>query len=157
VVVAATPQGAGKSTLAFALGEAVHPKRTKIYLRGAFESFDWVGQFPAATTTLLVNEISDHLPVYCWDGCACRLLELAAAGYQVIATAHASSPDQFARLVTDSPMAATGSEVVAFDVVVFIDIQASPAGIQRRLGSVYRWELDPCSGLPVARPIPLDL
>jgi type IV secretory pathway ATPase VirB11/archaellum biosynthesis ATPase len=157
VVVAAMPQGAGKSTFAFALGEAVHPDRTRIYLRGAFESFDWVDQFPAATTTLLVNEISNHLPVYCWDRCARRLLELAAGGYQVIATAHASTTEQFVRLLSESPMAATASEVVAFDVVVFLDIQATPTGIERQLESVYRWQLDPHSGLSVARPVPLDV
>ena len=70
VVVAALRSGTGKSTLAHALIAEVDPERSRVYVRGSYEPFDWLASSDPNRTTILVNEISDHLPVYCWGVCA---------------------------------------------------------------------------------------
>jgi type IV secretory pathway ATPase VirB11/archaellum biosynthesis ATPase len=155
VVVCALPQGAGKSTLAQALVDEVSPDRTRIYIRGSNEPFDWQERYPPDTTTLLVNEISDHLPVYCWAECARRVLELAAMGYQIIATAHAAAPEQVASLLMEPPISASAAQVVALDVVVFLDIAPTSSGMERVVRSIVRWEIDLATGMPIARPVAL--
>src|SRR6185436_9488690 len=74
VVVAALRSGTGKSTLAHALIAEVDPERSRVYVRGSYEPFDWLASSDPNRTTILVNEISDHLPVYCWGVCAKRVL-----------------------------------------------------------------------------------
>jgi type IV secretory pathway ATPase VirB11/archaellum biosynthesis ATPase len=91
VIVAAAESGAGKSTLAHTLIDCIRPGKDHIYIRGTYEPFDWLDEYPLETTALLVNEFSPHLPVYCWGESAGRTLELHASGFQLIATMHASN------------------------------------------------------------------
>lgn len=152
VVVAALRSGTGKSTLAHAIMAAIEPERSRIYIRGTYEPFDWVPSSRPDQTTLLVNEISDHLPVYCWDRCAKRVLSLARRGYQVVATLHADSPASFLALLRAPEIGAGEDEIVALDVVVFLDITASG---QRYVSDIMHISMDPNSGRAVLRPIDL--
>jgi hypothetical protein len=79
--------------------------------------------------TLLVNEMSDHLPIYCWDRCAKRVLALAASGFQVLATVHAGTSSEFISNMRTPAIGATDAEIVALNTVVFIDI--TPEGARR--------------------------
>ena len=151
-VVAALRSGTGKSTLAHALMEAIDPERSRVYVRGSYEPFDWLGSSNPERTTLLVNEISDHLLVYCWGSCAKRVLALAASGYQVIATLHADSPASFLALLRSLQIGESEDEIVALDIVVFLDITASG---QRHISDIMHISRDPDSGRAVLRPIDL--
>lgn len=126
VAVASRTNGAGKSTLAHALIEDIDPCRTRVYVRGNHEPFDWMADAQHASLTLLINEISPHLPVYCWDGCARTVLGLVKRGFQTIATLHAGCPAEVATLLTAPPVDAHPADVVALDVVVFLDM--APTG-----------------------------
>ena len=148
VVVAALRSGTGKSTLAHALIAEVDPERSRVYVRGSHEPFDWLASSDPNRTTILVNEISDHLPVYCWGGCAKRVLALAANGYQVIATLHADSPASFLALLQSPEIGASAADIVALDIVVFLDITASG---ERRVSGIMDIATDPDSGRTVMR------
>jgi len=152
VVVAARASGAGKSTLAYALAEKITSKRTGIYVRGAYESFDWLDAAAPESTTLLVNEMSPHLPTYCWGECARTVLRLVTMGCQLITTLHADSSDDLCALLQTAPIHATDEQVVAFNVVVFLDSAAPTSGRRRRVTSIVRLRLDRTSGLIEAAP-----
>ena len=143
LVVTALRSGTGKSTLAHALMEAIEPERRLVYIRGIYEPFDWLPLAEPEHTTLLINEISDHLPVYCWGACANRVLSLARQGYQVIATLHADSPASFLALLRSPEIGASEDEIVALDIVVFLDI--TPSG-QRYVSDIMRISMDADSG-----------
>jgi type IV secretory pathway ATPase VirB11/archaellum biosynthesis ATPase len=150
VVVAALRSGTGKSTFAHALIDEIPPGRTRIYIRGQAETFEWTDQDPASGSTILVNEISDHLPVYCWGPCAKRVLSLAAAGYQVIATVHADTPDALVSLLRSPGIGARDAEIVALNIVVFLDI--TPRG-ERMVTGIGRLTIDPKTGRLEVRPV----
>lgn len=92
VIVAAMPRLAGKTTLLTALLDFLLPKTRPLYLRGVYETFDFLPDADPATGLLLVNELSDHLPYYLWDDRARRALELLPQGFSLCATMHADSP-----------------------------------------------------------------
>ena len=150
VVVAALRSGTGESTLAHALIAEVDPERSRVYVRGSYEPFDWLASSDPNRTTILVNEISDHLPVYCWGVCAKRVLALAANGYQVIATLHADSPASFVALLKAPEIGASDADIVALNIVVFLDITASG---ERRVSGIMDISTDPDSGRTVMRQV----
>ncbi len=123
VVVAAGPSRVGKSTLADALAGELPAETARVYVRGSYETFDFVGAAEAAggtRTALLVNEISPHLPIYLWGQGARRVLGLARYGAQVIATMHADSPEEVIYQLARQPVGATPDEIAALASVVFL-------------------------------------
>ncbi len=94
MILAADPPGAGKTTILTALLAFAPPDSSVYFTRGWGETFALpprgAGDPP---TYLLVNEISDHLPVYSWGPYVQRELELAAQGYSLMSTMHAETVD----------------------------------------------------------------
>lgn len=95
-VVSDAPR-AGKSTLLWALATAARVDVPKIYIRGQYEpfAFDHPVETSSASAILMINEVSPHLPVYCWGPVRDRLFGLEFAHLQKVATAHASSLTAF--------------------------------------------------------------
>jgi type IV secretory pathway ATPase VirB11/archaellum biosynthesis ATPase len=154
VIVAALHSGTGKSTLAHALINQLPPERTLVYLRGQAETFTWTERQPPESTTILVNEMSDHLPVYCWGPCARVVLRLAVAGYQVIATIHADTPGALFSLLRSPGIGASDAEIVALNIVVFLDI--TPGG-ERTVAGIVRLTIDPETRQVEARPVDIQV
>ena len=152
LLVAAGPSGAGKSTLAAALAAIVPDSRQKTYLRGEYESFEWIAE-SASTLTILVNEISDHLPVYAWGSVARAVFQLVEAGAQVIATAHASNDVELIRQFGGEPVRATWPQIATLDVVVFLSMRPTTTGIDRRVDGICRWSRGSRSGPPQLAPV----
>jgi len=50
---------------------------TGIFVRGWWEEYDWLDEIPPGTGFLLINEMSDHLPIYVWGRAARGALMLA--------------------------------------------------------------------------------
>lgn len=96
--------GAGKSSLLAALLSETHSSRQRIYLRGNYETFEFLETTEPTETMLLVNEISAHLPAYLWGAPVTTLFEAIGAGYQVLATAHAASAAGLLQLLTAAPL-----------------------------------------------------
>lgn len=155
LIVAASAQGAGKSTLAHALADELPGERTRVYLRGMYEPFDWVEGTEPAATTILVNEISPHLPVYAWGETVRRLLALGEVGYQIIATLHADTPAELIAQLSAYPIQATAAQLAALDVVVFITVAVEDDTNRRRAKSIVSLALDRQSGGLVVHPVPL--
>ncbi|HEU4760197.1 MAG TPA: hypothetical protein VFT91_09490 [Dehalococcoidia bacterium] len=91
LIVAADPPGAGKTTTLTALMSLTPPETMVYFTRGIGEPFALPAVSPSHRTYLLVNEMSDHLPVYTWDHYARRAFELLSEGYSLATTMHADS------------------------------------------------------------------
>lgn len=96
VIIAAMPRLAGKTTLLTALLDFLSPEMRPIYLRGKYETFDFIPYPDPSAGLLLVNELSDHLPYYLWDEGARGALELLVQGFSLSATMHTDSPEDVA-------------------------------------------------------------
>lgn len=110
--------GACKSTLLDAIVQSGSQYRDRIYLRGSYETFDFLDGVDVRRCCLLVNEISPHLPIYLWGGGVGRFLHAAAAGYQLCATSHAADARSFIHLLTTRPLDVPLAEVHRPKVVV---------------------------------------
>ena len=91
IVLAADPPGAGKTTILTALLAFARPDASVYFTRGWGETFRLPPPNGDAPTYMLVNEISDHLPVYSWGPYVQRAFELMAEGYSLASTMHAST------------------------------------------------------------------
>jgi hypothetical protein len=155
MILAADPPGAGKTTILTALLAFAPPDSSVYFTRGWGETF---GLPPRAAgdppTYILVNEISDHLPVYSWGPYVQRELELAAEGYSLMSTMHSETVDGVIEQLTgecDVPAANVGH--VALIVPMFVGMNAGqrvrrvsevaalePLGASYDRHSVARWD-----------------
>ena len=90
-IFAADPPGAGKTTILTALLTFVRPDTVAYFTRGWGETFDLPPASDDYPTYLMVNEISDHLPVYSWGPYVVRIFELLEEGYSLCSTVHADT------------------------------------------------------------------
>lgn len=91
LLIAAEPPLAGKTTILTALLGFARPEATAYFTRGMGETFDLPPPNDSHPTYILINEISDHLPVYTWGRYARRAFELLDEGYSLATTVHAES------------------------------------------------------------------
>ncbi len=94
LIVAADPPSAGKTTTLTALLSFTPPQTVVYFSRGIGETFALPPRSDSHPTYLLVNEMSNHLPVYTWDDYARRAFELLAEGYSLGTTMHADSVEE---------------------------------------------------------------
>ncbi len=91
LLIAADPPLAGKTTVLTALLAFAPPEAVAYFTRGLGETFDLPPVSDSHPTYILVNEMSDHIPVYTWGRYARRAFELLAEGYSLATTMHANS------------------------------------------------------------------
>ena len=94
LIFAAEPPGSGKTTVLTALLTFLPPNTRAYFTRGWGETFDLPPLDGHRATYILVNEISDHLPVYSWGPYVVRAFELMAEGYSLGSTMHADRPQE---------------------------------------------------------------
>lgn len=146
VVVAAGPSGAGKSTLLTALLELLPESKSRVYARGMYETFDFAARSNPATTVILVNEISAHLPVYLWGPPARRLFELKRAGFQFFATCHAEAVEEVIYGFSAHPIRATPRDLSAIDVLIFLRAWREADTVRREIERVVSLRGDDLTG-----------
>ncbi len=151
LVVAAGPSGAGKTTLLTALLEFLPAGTRRIYPRGCYEPFDFLGSTEPGASALLVNEVSPHLPIYLWGPGVRRTLEAVRGGYQLLATAHALSVDEFVYSLAGYPLRVPAAEIAAIDLLVLLDAWFDGNGIRREVRAIVRLKggIEPGSLAPV--------
>jgi type IV secretory pathway ATPase VirB11/archaellum biosynthesis ATPase len=88
LIVAADPPSSGKTTTLSALLAFTPPDTTAYFTRGEGETFSLPPRSDAYPTYILINEMSDHIPVYTWDDNARRAFQLLADGYSMATTMH---------------------------------------------------------------------
>lgn len=135
------PSGLGKSTLLHALLPSLAERTQRVYLRGCYETFAFQDDpaFPPATTALLANEISPHLPIYLWGPAVQRTLDAGESGYQILATAHGRSVVEFAASLTGSPLRIPARMLAALGLVALLEPVAGRGG--GRVAGL--WQLSP--------------
>ena len=133
LTVVAGPSGAGKTTLLTALLDFLPAGERRIYLRGCYEPFDFLGD-PAVmpeATALLVNEISPHLPIYLWGPGVGRLQEAAQSGFRVLATAHAAGAADLVALLAGYPLRLPPAAIAALGLVLVLDTWSEAGEVRR--------------------------
>lgn len=88
LIMAADPPHSGKTTTLSALLAFTRPDTAVYFTQGQGEQFLLPAVSNAYDTYILVNEMSDHIPVYTWDHNARRCFELLADGYCLATTMH---------------------------------------------------------------------
>jgi type IV secretory pathway ATPase VirB11/archaellum biosynthesis ATPase len=94
IILAAEPPGAGKTTIMTALLALAPPEMVAYFTRGWGETFELPPPNDAYPTYIMVNEMSDHLPVYSWGPYVVRTFELLNDGYSLCTTLHAETVDE---------------------------------------------------------------
>ncbi|MCS7246556.1 MAG: type II secretion system protein E [Thermomicrobium sp.] len=133
VIVAAREHGAGKTTLLTALVDLLPPDISRYYLHGWYERFQFVATHRMADTFLLVNEISDHLPIYLWGKGVRRLFALVAEGWRLGATVHAAGAEDVFAFLQRFPLEVPQDHLLAVDLVVTLGMGVTSQGPLRRV------------------------
>jgi hypothetical protein len=96
---AADPPAAGKTTVLSALLAFASPDTVAYFTRGWGETFDLPPPTDSHPTYLMVNEMSDHLPVYSWGPYVTRIFELLKESYSLCTTLHADTAEEVIELL----------------------------------------------------------
>ena len=144
-----SPQ-AGKTTALSALVDFLPDDTTGIFVRGWAEDYDWLDEIPAGTGYLLVNEMSDHLPIYVWGRAARGALVLAGKGWGLGATMHADSlPEALDSLRTS--LGATDADLAGLTIYLQYSAYLTPVGMYRRVEEAWHLRLDETGNLAPIR------
>jgi hypothetical protein len=139
-VLAADPPGAGKTTILTALLALAPPDMLAYFTRGWGETFELPPPSDEYPTYLMVNEMSDHLPVYSWGPYVLRAFELLGEGYSLCTTMHADTVEGVYDQLSDE-LGVPDEHIARLTFVV-------PLAISRRDGATLRRVLD--VGVPEA-------
>jgi hypothetical protein len=148
LIVAADPPSSGKTTTLTALLSFTPPETAVYFTRGMGETFALPPRSDSYATYLLINEMSDHIPVYTWDANARRAFELLASGYSLATTMHDVSVEGVIRQLRDDlsiPLAQIAK--LTFIIPMYLGGLSSPSGgprmsSMRRIQEVAMLELD---------------
>jgi hypothetical protein len=88
IIVSAEPPNSGKTTTLSALLSFTPPDTLVYFTRGQGEPFALPVLADSYPTYILINEMSDHIPVYTWDDNARKAFELLSQGYRLASTMH---------------------------------------------------------------------
>jgi hypothetical protein len=150
LIVAATPQEAGKTTMLTALLDFLPPETERIYLRGWYERFEFLNEDrDPSRTYLLSNEISSHLPIYMWGRGVRKMFEAVGAGYGLAATVHASDASEILRMLAHYPLEVPESLLTGIDLVLTMSFRP---GVKNPVRRVMRLEvIEDDGGKPAPR------
>ncbi len=138
LIVAADPPSAGKTATITALLSLTPPETVAYFTRGVGETFNLPPRTDDHPTYLLVNEMSDHLPVYTWDSYARRAFELMAEGYSLATTVHAETVEEVLAILRDD-LGVPGDHIANLTFIVPLHLSHGPAGggsARRRVAQV---------------------
>ena len=140
VMLSSEAPQAGKTTALSALVDFLPDDTTGIFVRGWWEEYDWLDEIPAGTGYLLINEMSDHLPIYVWGRAARGALMLAGKGWSWSATMHAHSLAKIAALRIE--LGATDADLAGLTIYLQYSAYLTPAGTYRRIEEAWHLRLD---------------
>jgi hypothetical protein len=150
VMLASEAPQAGKTTLLSALVDFLPDDTTGIFVRGWWEEYDWLDQVDAGTGYLLINEMSDHLPIYVWGRAARGALVLAGKGWGLGGTMHADSLPEAIECL-GSELGATDADLAGLTVYLQYSAYQTPAGMYRRVEEAWHLRLDDTGRLAPVR------
>ncbi len=155
VMLSSEAPQAGKTTALSALVDFLPDDTTGIFVRGWWEQYDWLDEIEPGTGYLLINEMSDHLPIYVWGRAARGALMLAGKGWGLGATMHADSlPQALAALRAE--LGATDEDLAGLTIYLQYSAYLTPAGMYRRIEEAWHLRLDETGSLAPVRLAALD-
>ena len=150
VMLSSEAPQAGKTTALSALVDFLPDDTTGIFVRGWWEEYDWLDEIPEGTGYLLINEMSDHLPIYVWGRAARGALELAGRGWGMGATMHADSlPEALEQL--RRRLHSTDADLAGMTIYLQYSAYLTPAGMYRRIEEAWHLRLDESGALAPVR------
>ena len=155
VMLAAEAPMAGKTTTLSAMVDFLPAGTVGLFLRGWAEDYRWVDRYGPETSYLLINEMSDHLPIYLWGRQARMAFLLAARGYGMGATMHADSLGEALTVFRDD-IGARDPEIAALDVYLQFSAYRTPIGMYRRVEEAWHLRAGPGGSLDPVRLAAID-
>ena len=141
VMLASEAPMAGKTTTLSALVDFLPPGTVGVFLRGWRGDFDWTDEIGPDRGYLLINEMSDHLPVYVWGRNARGALEMAGRGFGMGATMHADSLAEAITLLRGQ-LGAADADLGGLTIYLQYSAYRTPAGMYRRVEEAWHLRLD---------------
>ncbi|HET7686931.1 MAG TPA: hypothetical protein VFM19_11035, partial [Candidatus Limnocylindria bacterium] len=141
VMLASEAPQAGKTTTLSALVDFLPEGSVGVFLRGWSGDFDWTDEIGPDRGYLLINEMSDHLPIYVWGRAARGALRLAGQGYGLGGTMHADSLAEALSLLRDE-LGATDADLAGLTIYLQWSAYATPTGMYRRVEEAWHLRLD---------------
>ena len=138
LLVAAEPPMAGKTTTLTALLDLMPPESRRVYLRGHYETFDFVNESGVEphNTYVLANEMSDHLAVYLWGSRIYKTFELIEKGYAIGSTMHAETVEDVMAILDSHPLNVPAHWIARLTLVVNLYVSSTYGGGTRRWNTV---------------------
>lgn len=150
VMLASEAPMAGKTTTLSALVDLLPDDTVGVFLRGWRADESWTAEIGPERGYLLVNEMSDHLPIYVWGGNARLALQLAARGYGLGATMHADTLDEAATLLRGE-LGASDADLASLTIYLQYSAYRTPAGMYRRVEEAWHLRTDAAGRLAPVR------
>jgi hypothetical protein len=150
VMLASEAPQAGKTTTLSALVDFLPAGTVGIFLRGWWSDYRWTDEYGPDRAYLLINEMSDHLPIYVWGRNARGALELAGHGYGVGATMHADSLDEALATLRDG-VGARDADLAGLTIYLQFSAYRTPAGMYRRCEEAWHLRCGPDGALEPVR------
>jgi hypothetical protein len=144
IIIAADPPSAGKTTTLTALLSLTPPQTLGYFTRGMGETFTLPKPTNAHPTYILVNEMSDHLPVYTWDEYARRCFQLMDEGYSLATTVHANTVDEVVAILREE-LDVPPRQIAKLTFIAPLHLSYGPGGMsaaRRRVAEVAFFEPD---------------
>lgn len=150
VMLASEAPQAGKTTTLSALVDFLPDDTIGVFLRGWGQDMSWTDEVGPERGFLLVNEMSDHLPIYVWGPNASGALRLAGAGYGFGGTMHADSLDEALDCLR-SELGATDPDLAGLTVYLQYSAYQTPVGMYRRVEEAWHLRADASGNLAPVR------
>ncbi len=155
VMLSSEAPQAGKTTALSALVAFLPDDTTGVFVRGWWEDYDWIDEIQPGTGYLLINEMSDHLPIYVWGRAARGALMLAGKGWGLGATMHADTlPEALDALRVG--LGATDADLAGLTIYLQFSAYLTPAGMYRRVEEAWHLRLDDEGALAPVRLATID-
>ncbi|PZR64643.1 MAG: hypothetical protein DLM71_02050 [Chloroflexi bacterium] len=132
---------AGKTTTLSALVDFLPAGTVAVFLRGWAQDYGWLDEVGPERGYMLINEMSDHLPIYVWGRNARAALALAGRGYGLGATMHADSLPEAIECL-GGELGASDADLSGLTVYLQFSAYRTPAGMYRRCEEVWHLRLD---------------
>jgi hypothetical protein len=146
---------AGKTTTLSALVDFLPLGTVGVFLRGWWEDFGWTDEIGPERGYMLINEMSDHLPIYVWGPNARGALELAGRGYGLGATMHADTLEEALHGLR-ADLGVTDADLAGMTLYLQFSAYRTPSGMYRRVEEAWHLRLDVDGRLAPVRLAALD-
>jgi hypothetical protein len=141
VMLASEAPQAGKTTTLSALVDFLPDDTIGVFLRGWAQDMTWTDEIGPDRGFLLINELSDHLPIYVWGPNARAALHLAGSGYGFGGTMHADSLDEALACLRDE-LGVADADLGGLTVYLQYSAYRTPAGMYRRVEEAWHLRLN---------------